>query len=62
MSARAARSSPASSSIGKYSVDAYDEDCAAAGLELAERWATWDRQPFTPTSDYAVSVHRPRST
>ncbi len=45
-----------------YSVDAYDEDCVAAGLELAERWATWDREPFTPTSDYAVSVHRPRST
>jgi len=45
-----------------YSLDAYDEDCATAGLELAERWATWDREPFTPTSDYAVSVHRSRST
>jgi hypothetical protein len=45
-----------------YLLDAYDEDCATVGLELAERWATWDREPLTPTSDYAVSVHRPRST
>ncbi|RPI07177.1 MAG: class I SAM-dependent methyltransferase [Actinobacteria bacterium] len=45
-----------------YSVDAYDGDCAAAGLDLAERWATWDREPFRPSSNYAVSVHRPRST
>lgn len=46
----------------RYSIEAYDEDCAAAGLELVERWATWDREPFTTTSTYAVSVHRPRST
>lgn len=35
----------------------YDGHAQAAGLELAERWATWDRQPFTGES-YAVSVHR----
>ncbi|MEA2686186.1 MAG: hypothetical protein QOE93_1381 [Actinomycetota bacterium] len=35
----------------------YDRHCRAAGLGLAERWATWDRQPFTG-GDYAVSVHR----
>lgn len=35
----------------------YDRHCAAAGLELAERWATWDRQPFDG-GDYAVSLHR----
>jgi SAM-dependent methyltransferase len=41
-----------------YSVDEYDRDAAAAGLVLHERWATWGRAPFEPTSDYAVSVHR----
>jgi SAM-dependent methyltransferase len=43
-----------------YGIEAYDEDCAAAGLDLAERWATWDRQPWFDASAYAVSVHRPR--
>lgn len=41
-----------------YEVSDYDGDCAAAGLVLAERWATWDREPFADDSDYAVSVHR----
>ena len=36
----------------------YDEFCEAAGLTLAERWSTWDRQPYLPGGDYAVSVHR----
>ena len=36
---------------------AYDEACAAAGLELAERWSSWDREPFE-NGGYAVSVHR----
>lgn len=36
----------------------YDELAGAAGLELVERWATWDRQPFRAGGDYAVSVHR----
>jgi SAM-dependent methyltransferase len=40
-----------------YSLELYDLHCAAAGLELAERFATWDRQPFANGS-YAVSVHR----
>lgn len=35
----------------------YDELAAAAGLQLVERWATWDRQPFAG-GEYAVSVHR----
>ncbi|MDQ3106445.1 MAG: class I SAM-dependent methyltransferase [Actinomycetota bacterium] len=39
-----------------YEVDVHDEHCAAAGLELQERFATWDRLPFTG-SGYAVSVH-----
>jgi SAM-dependent methyltransferase len=40
-------------------LDAYDRHCEEAGLVLDERWATWDRQPFTG-GDYAVSVHRRR--
>ena len=42
---------------GGYGLDAYDADCAAAGLDLRDRWATWDRGPFAPGGDYAVSVH-----
>jgi SAM-dependent methyltransferase len=38
-------------------LDEYDECCRLAGLELAERWATWDRAVYTG-GDYAVSVHR----
>jgi SAM-dependent methyltransferase len=40
-----------------YAVADYDAHAAAAGLELAERFATWDRAPFAD-GDYAVSVHR----
>jgi SAM-dependent methyltransferase len=50
-----------------YDLADYDAHCAAAGLTLAERFATWDRVPASagdsfasPTdADYAVSVHRP---
>lgn len=46
-------------SLGRgYEVDEYDAHCRAAGLDLAERWATWDREPFVDgASAYAVSVH-----
>jgi SAM-dependent methyltransferase len=40
-----------------YGVDRFDADCAAAGLELVERFATWDRAPWDGGA-YAVSVHR----
>jgi ubiquinone/menaquinone biosynthesis C-methylase UbiE len=45
---------------GGYDLASYDAHCAAAGLVLAERYATWDRQAFVagPHADYAVSVHR----
>jgi SAM-dependent methyltransferase len=36
---------------------AYDAWCAAAGLDLGDRWASWDRAPYAG-GDYAVSVHR----
>ncbi|MCC7366481.1 MAG: class I SAM-dependent methyltransferase [Dehalococcoidia bacterium] len=45
---------------GRLTLERYDELAAAAGLVLAERWATWDREPFVPGGGYAVSVHRPR--
>lgn len=41
-----------------YPLSAYEKHCAAAGLTFAERFATWDRAPFVPGGDYAVSVHR----
>jgi SAM-dependent methyltransferase len=41
-----------------YPLGAYEQHCAAAGLMLASRFATWDREPFVPGGDYAVSVHR----
>ncbi|MDA3629339.1 class I SAM-dependent methyltransferase [Saccharopolyspora sp. WRP15-2] len=39
-----------------YGTTDYDAHAAAAGLVLADRFATWDRAPFTD-GDYAVSVH-----
>jgi len=41
-----------------YTLERYDADCEAAGLTLAERWATWDREPWRPGIGYAVSCHR----
>ncbi|WP_181804122.1 class I SAM-dependent methyltransferase [Streptomyces shenzhenensis] len=35
----------------------YDECCAAAGLTLVDRFATWDAVPYDG-GGYAVSVHR----
>ena len=29
-----------------------------AGLALAERWSTWDRDDWDSTQNYAVSIHR----
>jgi SAM-dependent methyltransferase len=39
-------------------LDAYDTLAEATSLELVERWSTWDRAPWRPGRDYAVSVHR----
>lgn len=36
--------------------DGLDAHATAAGLTLTDRFATWDRLPWTPTADYAVSV------
>ena len=40
-----------------YTLDRYDADCAAAGMELVARYATWHRDRFEG-GNYAVSVHR----
>lgn len=41
-----------------YRLDDWDTACRAAGLDLADRFATWSRDRFTG-GDYAVSVHVP---
>ena len=40
-----------------YDLDAFDADCAATGLIVAERYSTWAADPFLG-GDYAVSVMR----
>lgn len=46
---------------GTLDLGSYDSHCAAAGLALTGRWATWDRQPWSGAGDYAVSCHQRRS-
>jgi 2-polyprenyl-3-methyl-5-hydroxy-6-metoxy-1,4-benzoquinol methylase len=36
----------------------YDVLAEQSGLQLKERWATWDRQPWHERCGYAVSVHQ----
>ncbi len=43
---------------GGFGPDRHDVLAAAAGLVLEDRWSTWDRRPFLPGDDYAVTVHR----
>jgi SAM-dependent methyltransferase len=40
------------------SLEEYDRACTAAGLSLTQRWATWEKEPWSAGSGYAVSVHR----
>ena len=40
-----------------YGPERFDRDAAAAGLHLVDRWATWDRAPWSAGGDYQVSVH-----
>ncbi len=42
---------------GRLDLATYDDHAGAADLVLADRWGTWDEQPFAGGS-YAVSVHR----
>lgn len=48
---------PSGHVLPAYDLAAYDRACADTGLDLAERFATWDRAPYDGGS-YAVSVHR----
>jgi SAM-dependent methyltransferase len=43
---------------GRLTLESYDAFAADAGLVLAERWSTWDREPWVVGGDYAVSVHQ----
>ena len=43
---------------GGLALERFDELAHAAGFELAERFATWDREPFVASGGYAVSVLR----
>ena len=43
---------------GRLTSERYDEIAVLAGLALAERWSTWDRDVWDARRDYAVSVHR----
>ncbi len=43
-----------------YELETLDQACERVGLELVERWGTWDRQEFAPGAEYAVSVHHRR--
>lgn len=42
----------------RLSLTEYDAHARAAGLELTERYATWDREQWRPGGAYAVTVHR----
>jgi SAM-dependent methyltransferase len=44
-----------------YTLAEYDDSCRAEGLTLLDRFATWERGPFSAAGDYAVSVHQRRA-
>lgn len=43
---------------GHLTLTEYDRAAAAAGFALAERFSTWDREPWRSDSGYVVAVHR----
>jgi SAM-dependent methyltransferase len=43
---------------GGLDLGTYDNLASQAGLELVDRYATWERDPWRDGGDYAVSVHR----
>lgn len=45
-------------SMGYLDLADYDRLAQEAGLELWERFSTWDREPFNRYGHYAVSAHR----
>jgi SAM-dependent methyltransferase len=49
-------------SVGYLQLPVYDRLAKEAGLGLAARYATWDGALWSERDNYAVSVHRHRST
>ena len=41
-----------------YSPDAFDADCARAGLTVESRFATWDLRPWRDSGAFAVTILR----
>ena len=41
-----------------YSLDDFDRHCAVAGLDLEQRFATWDLRPWRDDAGFAVTVLR----
>jgi SAM-dependent methyltransferase len=42
----------------EYRLETFDRDCAAVGLVLEHRFATWDLRPWRADADWAVTVLR----
>jgi 2-polyprenyl-3-methyl-5-hydroxy-6-metoxy-1,4-benzoquinol methylase len=42
-----------------YPIESFDDHAAAAGLEVEQRFSTWDLRPWRPDAPFAVSVLRP---
>jgi SAM-dependent methyltransferase len=45
---------------GRLALADYDAATSSAGLEPVARWSTWDRAPFSSSSDYVVAVDSKR--
>jgi SAM-dependent methyltransferase len=45
---------------GRLPLADYDASARVAGLEPVARWSTWERAPFSATSDYVVAVDSKR--
>jgi 2-polyprenyl-3-methyl-5-hydroxy-6-metoxy-1,4-benzoquinol methylase len=41
-----------------YLLHAFDADLESAGLQVEQRFATWDLRPFTDDTDFAVTIAR----
>ncbi len=44
--------------VDRYALADFDRDLRAAGFALESRFSTWDLRPWTPESEFAVSILR----
>jgi len=44
--------------VDRYALEDFDRDLGAAGFALESRFSTWDLRPWTPESEFAVSILR----